>query len=553
MDLTKTVIFDPARRIRGEHILELLADFISYEVVSFEHLPHLPQLRKFLPHIYDRHEEPVLRLAHFSVQEYLLSPRAQECRASMFAVRSGKVHQLVAQSCLLYLEHYSESRGDVPPGRASEIQKKAYPLLDYSGKFWYEHSRQQDPPVVLHEIGFLENERARLNWQYVADPVEAQGGVMRHCPERGNALLCAASCGLNAVVQHLISSKHDLDKESNFSFPLQAACHGGHKEIVRMLLDAGANINNKGGLRGTALSTACNRGYWEIVQFLAERGADVDIQSQYGRASLHEAAQYGQESIVQLLIDSGADVNIRNDYGEVPLHGAIRSGDQNVVKLLIEQGADIHLQDIDGRQTLHIAAQSGEEGIASILMDKGANILSSDGSVENLLSFAAYGGYRKLVELLLEKGSNINSEDDEGVTALHNAAMAGNETIVQMLLEEGANIDSTDKAGMVALHYAASNGSENAVSILLEKGADIDSTDRYGLVALHWATLLGHENILAFLLEKGANIDLANNDGNKALSLALATKSAHGSQDDSEGYEKWSRIVNLLLSRGAIV
>jgi len=120
---------------------------------------------------------------------------------------------------------------------------------------------------------------------------------------------------------------------------LVVASKYGYTEIVKLLLEAGADVNVKNKDGETALMKASYNGYTEIVKMLIDAGADVNIKDRYGTTALMLASLYGYTEIVELLIKAGANVNIKNSYGGTALRWASANGSTKIVELLKEAGA----------------------------------------------------------------------------------------------------------------------------------------------------------------------------------------------------------------------
>ena len=115
---------------------------------------------------------------------------------------------------------------------------------------------------------------------------------------------------------------------------LMLAAHGGHKEIVKLLIDnkANPNIKNNGG--ETALMHAAVKGRTEVVKLLIDNGADINIKGRDGVTALMLAATWERMEIVKLLIDNGADINIKGRDGVTALMYASRYGHQEIIDIL---------------------------------------------------------------------------------------------------------------------------------------------------------------------------------------------------------------------------
>ncbi|KAI8674031.1 HET domain-containing protein [Fusarium keratoplasticum] len=144
--------------------------------------------------------------------------------------------------------------------------------------------------------------------------------------------------------------------------PLWCAAVNGHKEMVQLLLEHGANPNNVVHTSGgpgqmyessTALSEATRLGYEGIVRLLLSSGANPDP-STLIQASLN--ATHRSVAIAQMLLEAGADVDAMSDQLETPLMFAARSGNVDLVKLLITHGADRNAENRMGKTTMRYAS-----------------------------------------------------------------------------------------------------------------------------------------------------------------------------------------------------
>ena len=114
----------------------------------------------------------------------------------------------------------------------------------------------------------------------------------------------------------------------------------GHTEVVVELLNAGASPNVRTGDGTTALREATVNNQEDVVRILLEHGADVNAKEDiFGTTCLMEAARVGSVPIVKLLLQHGADVNAMEDTGFTALTEASLRGHLTVVNLLKQYGA----------------------------------------------------------------------------------------------------------------------------------------------------------------------------------------------------------------------
>lgn len=130
---------------------------------------------------------------------------------------------------------------------------------------------------------------------------------------------------------------------------------------MKILLDKGAN-NAADARRYTPLHCACNGGNYDIVKLLIQNGAEVNCKNDSeSTPSLHRSSYYDHVDVSRLLIDNGADINSKSGLGLTPLHIACTFGKLNTVKLLVEKGgADIIFIQNNSGQTPIQNAHSGD-------------------------------------------------------------------------------------------------------------------------------------------------------------------------------------------------
>lgn len=132
-------------------------------------------------------------------------------------------------------------------------------------------------------------------------------------------------------------------------------------------------INAKFSLGGarhpeTLLQSACSNRQTNIVRILIERGANVNFRDEYAGGALHLAADYNCPGCVELLLQAGADVNARAGMGRTPLMAAVLGGaNTDIIEMLLRSGANPSLVDDLGETALQMATSSGRTNFVRIL------------------------------------------------------------------------------------------------------------------------------------------------------------------------------------------
>ena len=152
--------------------------------------------------------------------------------------------------------------------------------------------------------------------------------------------------------------------------PLFNASEKGNVEVVRMRLEAGAQVDATNYKGATPLYIASREGHVAVVHALLERGAAVDAVNNNNVTPLLIASGEGHLKVVHELLYWGAAVDARNNTNVTPLLAAAARGHLNVVKALIEADADVNAANTNGTTPLLIASQEGHSEIVEELLSK---------------------------------------------------------------------------------------------------------------------------------------------------------------------------------------
>ncbi len=160
---------------------------------------------------------------------------------------------------------------------------------------------------------------------------------------------------------------------------------------------------------GTALMYASEKGHKEVVKLLLDKGADVNVVAGGWFTALMLAASSGHKGIVKLLLDKGADVNVADSIGHTALMRASKNGHKEVVKLLLDKGADVNAADRDGKTALMLASEKGHKEVVKLLLDMGANVSVISKKGYNAQTLASGNGHKGVAKLLKGKRDSKDS------------------------------------------------------------------------------------------------------------------------------------------------
>jgi uncharacterized protein len=204
------------------------------------------------------------------------------------------------------------------------------------------------------------SDSAELKTLLENDPTLADGKT-----DQGISFLQLAAYYRNGEVVELIRAKKK-------NIDIFEACCIGDIEHVKNSLDIQPELINAFSTDGfTPLGLACFFGHFEIVKYLVERGADVNIPSSNSLqvAPIHSSTAISNYEITDLLINNGADVNAKQLSGVTPLHSAAHNGKLEIIKLLVKHGADVNAQTVDNKTPLDMSEEKSFTEAANFIQE----------------------------------------------------------------------------------------------------------------------------------------------------------------------------------------
>ncbi|MBI5821210.1 MAG: ankyrin repeat domain-containing protein [Verrucomicrobia bacterium] len=358
------------------------------------------------------------------------------------------------------------------------------------------------------------------------------------------ALHQAAEAGNVEVIELLLAAGADISARNEWvGTPLHYA--NWNADVTRCLLRHGCPIDAPGceDIYGApALSTTAAFGHSEaikVLKLLLEAGANINAQDQIGKTALMHATQLKKTDVLKLLIQSHADLNRTNFLGWTALMEAKFRKKDEAARLLQEAGGK-------ERKNLSFSAAMGDLAAVNSMLAESGDDRPSPSDLANALCLAVREKHAGVTRLLLAHGANPDMrENNTGSTPLTLACGRENDpAIARQLLAAGANVNQTGSRGITALMRAVETMPAEFVKELIAKGAHVNATDDHGNTAFVRAARKGNLKNMEVLLQHGARIDdgkLDEYDSLHALQAPLRGAIVRGDL----------KVVEFLLAHGS--
>ncbi|KAL4978310.1 ankyrin repeat-containing domain protein [Aspergillus desertorum] len=402
---------------------------------------------------------------------------------------------------------------------ASLLQPRLYRLAT---TYTFEaHGRRKSPLTWAAEHGRINTVQRLLDAG--ADVTATVGGF--------TAFYQALRQGHTDVVRVLLEAGADpLPSTSNGGVPLLLAVQHGDEDLLRLLLEV--TPTNTPGERANyehAVARAVYYGHIRLVRFMLENAAEWLDVSRNGDM-IYQAASTGNCDMIRLLIDYGVTVEPLHRTARHPLVVAAQNGHKEAVQLLVALskeksaptepvvkglhersmparlvhrfGTDLSQPTKDGLTPLQIVLEEfSPPDVIHQLLNLGAepSVQGRDGSTA--LHTLVRLKRHDLLETLLD-GASLSASDSKGNTPLLLAVAVFNVSAASLFIECGADLAARDIHGRTALHLAASHSSGAILFMLLKAGADVSATDDAGRIPLHYTTFGPNPNMFRAILSR---------------------------------------------------
>ena len=373
----------------------------------------------------------------------------------------------------------------------------------------------------------LNGETALMMCARAGDPASVKSllvhGAQVNAKERMHdqtALMWAVSEKRPAVVKLLIEVGAEIGARSR-AYPQvvtgEETQRAGREELNYTILRGGS----------TALLFAARVGDAEAARLLLDAGANVNDTLPDGTTALVEAAHSGQRAVAVLLLDRGADPN-NGDIGYTALHAAVLRGDLELVKALLAHGAKPNPVITKGTPTRR--ANGHQYELLGPMIGATPYLLAAQ--------YLEVGMMRALVAA----GANARLAKADGTTPL----------MVAVGMEASTQVDRRSHRVLDGAKIEDEGQVADAVTAALDLGADIDAVNRAGNTAMHSAASQVFARVVQLLADRGAQVNIKNKAGRTPLAVVVAgARQRNAAADDSSPVVERQPLVDLLRKLGA--
>jgi len=286
--------------------------------------------------------------------------------------------------------------------------------------------------------------------------------------------------------------------------PLHFAVRHGYADAAALLLENGADIDQRAGDNSTPLLMAIINGHFDLAKQLIDRGADARRASDNGVTPLYavlnvqwapktlypQPRAYTQQKLsyidlMKALLDKGVDVNARltkkvwysgynfdlsgvDEIGATPFWRAAYASDVEAMRLLVAHGADPNIPTMKPAGRPRTGDAGAREGVTDVSglppvptggfgvppLQAAAGVGYGEGYAANSHRNAPSGWLPAIKYLVEELGADVNAKDHDGNTALHHAAARGDNEVILYLVSKGADVKAVNRSGETTVDMA---------------------------------------------------------------------------------------------------
>jgi hypothetical protein len=316
----------------------------------------------------------IVQFSHFSVKEFLTADRlAEPIRdVSRYHIEVEAAHTILAQACIGVLLRLDD--------HVDRDNIKDFPLAPYAAEYWPRHAKFGSVSARIKdgmECLFDDDKPHFATWLWVYNvKPEYCARMLTERPEKPGAvpLYHAAWLGFRDLAAHLIAEHPEHVKARDDSdewkrTTMHAATAGRNTDILSLLLERDADVDNRDNVDATSLHWASHYGALSVGRCLLDHGADVNARDKNALTPLFDAAGEGHVEFAQMLLERGAVIDARDNRGKTSLYKAVQRGRIEVARLLLEHSADVNARDESG---MILSQYTDQQEILELLSEYGA-------------------------------------------------------------------------------------------------------------------------------------------------------------------------------------
>uniref|UniRef100_A0A6B2EBK2 Ankyrin n=1 Tax=Phlebotomus kandelakii TaxID=1109342 RepID=A0A6B2EBK2_9DIPT len=354
---------------------------------------------------------------------------------------------------------------------------------------------------------------------------------------------------VEAFVKHqdevkLAGGKPDFNiKDANGDSPLSLALSLAHKDLVPLLINGGADVNDRNGQDLTLLHQAILKEDDKTAIFLLGQGADMNALTGEQESPLQLAIHCNLPTVVDALCTRGVSLSAPDSKCESPLWIALESDKVDIAEVLVRHGVDTDCWSSGPEgclQTLlHRAIDENKEGAAIFLIKSRCDVdsprqpgLDGQGGEEardkaSPLHLCCLWGLVNVLQTLIDHGANINAVDCNNKTPLHVAIENQQDEMIGILLcHPSIDLRLRDKAGNTPFAAALTGRNHKAAQNILQRLPNAaEQIDQRGRNFLHVAVMKDDLESVLFLLAIRVDVNSRVHDVNQTPPLHLAASS----------------------------
>ncbi len=296
-------------------------------------------------------------------------------------------------------------------------------------------------------------------------------------------------------------------------------------ERIKFLLLANVSTNEKNDEGETPLGVAITYPSQDIVVMLLDRGALVNEPSRYGVTPLMTVAALGTGKNLNILLDYGANPDLQDNQGRTALMYAVETLNYDTASALLDiPKIDLSLKDKKGKTAFMHVLDKQDANMLDLFAAKGVKVDSKDKATRDLFFKSVKNNDENMVRLLIACGYKVDNQDTAAKTSFLNAVKNNKVEMAEIFLQAGVNPNSKDSLGTPALITAVKNNNLEMTEVLLSAGADSNIKDGLATPALITAVKNNNLDIARVLLDNKANVNAKDGVGKTPILYAVKNK-----------------------------